>query len=89
MTGKALSALMATLRRGSGGASVTYRKTPDGGFELSIGAAPLAITPAQAQAANEPAGADVPDDDPPPRDWRFALEDLSNLNAKASRGKLT
>lgn len=78
MTGKALSALMATLRRGSGGAAVEYQK---GDFVLRIGAAAL-------PPPKELPAADVPDDDPPPQDWRFALEDLSNLNANAHRGKL-
>jgi hypothetical protein len=79
VTGKALSALMATLRRGAGGAAVEYQK---GDFVLRIGAA--ALPPPKETTL----GADVPDDDPPPRDWRFALEELSNLNASANRGKL-
>jgi hypothetical protein len=79
VTGKALSALMATLRRGAGGAAVEYQK---GDFVLRIGAA--ALPPPKETTA----GTDVPDDDPPPRDWRFALEELSNLNANANRGKL-
>jgi hypothetical protein len=83
VTGKALSALMATLRRGAGGAAVEYQK---GDFVLRIGAA--ALPPPKESAAGTDVGTDVPDDDPPPRDWRFALEDLSNLNASASRGKL-
>jgi hypothetical protein len=78
VTGKALSALMATLRRGAGGAAVEYQK---GDFVLRIGAAAL-------PPPKETAAPDVPDDDPPPQDWRFALEDLSNLKNNASRGKL-
>jgi hypothetical protein len=79
VTGKALSALMATLRRGSGGAAVEYQK---GDFVLRIGAAAL---PEAKPAKEEPAPVD---DDPPPQDWRYALEDLSALRENARRGKL-
>ena len=78
MTGKALSALLATLKR----AGVIEYKTDALHLRLDAGV-PLA-EPVTKAAKTE----DVPDSDPEPRDWRFALEDLSNLNANANRGKL-
>ena len=79
MTGKALSALLATLKR----AGVVEYQTKDIHLRLDAGV-PLAEP--VAKATREEAA--PPDDDPPPRDWRFALEDLSNLNNAANRGKL-